>query len=261
MARPVKVSKADQVAAVVHEFVRSGEQPGGAEQRLDAAHPVGEVRLGGPAQRAVRDADAAAAERVVDHFVHLHHVLRIGAGLTVDGDAEDDRVVRVPAALAGRRDLGLVERRDAAARAGRALRCIGSVVDENAAPAHLPPVDVGGRIIEEGRPSGFDQQEEIALEFAVPGGRRQVPGEQAISHGGERLEDQGRAAQLLEGSDDIGRGTAVGEAQQVIQKPAQASVARGAYAFHRRAREAALAQGRHHLGERLLSVERQRCVA
>ena len=65
---------------VVHHLVRARQQPGGTQHRRahSVGDTVGQVGLSRAAQRAVGDAEAAPADRHVDHLVHLHDVLREG---------------------------------------------------------------------------------------------------------------------------------------------------------------------------------------
>ena len=117
---PERVEERERVQ-VEHHLVGSRQQAGRAEfertaGRRDAfGECVGEECLGRAAQRAVDETDPPAAEGVVDHLVHLHLVLRVGARLAVELDAEDQQIVGIPGA-AGSVGYGwIVERGDTAA--------------------------------------------------------------------------------------------------------------------------------------------------
>ena len=124
-----------------------------------------------PAQRAVGDADDPPSNLVVDEFVDFHDVLRVGAGLAVDDDAENEAVVGVPVAARSVGDRGMVECRDTSDAADA---CAGLLertpVEAHTAPVEQAVIELGVGVVEEGCPAWLDSLERHALPTQVTRG-------------------------------------------------------------------------------------------
>ena len=101
---------------------------------------VGEIRLGGAAERAIGDAEVTPAERVVHYLANFYDAARISTVRAVDANAENDVVVLQLRGVFGTADLRIVGGGNAVA--GNVGRVVGAVVDRHAAPGDVAPVDV-----------------------------------------------------------------------------------------------------------------------
>ena len=96
---------------VEHQLVRSVEEPAGAERQVPAVHHALE-RDHRSAQRAVHDGQLHAPQPVERHLVPGEDALRVGAGLAVERNAEDDVAVRQVVRVVRVEPLGVLQRRD-----------------------------------------------------------------------------------------------------------------------------------------------------
>ena len=101
-----------------------------------------------------------SAQRIVDHLAYFHDASRVGPELTVDADAENDVFVLEPRGVFRTARFGVVGRGNAIA--GFSGLVIGAVVDQDAAPRDVPPVDIA--CDEDFVPAGDERCEYGALE-------------------------------------------------------------------------------------------------